>query len=78
MAITINLCNLSADWPAGPVAPRPPEQMIAFDPKTERMEIVPIPSRPAVVRNMVVDSARRRLWLALSGMERLGKMELTP
>jgi hypothetical protein len=31
-----------------------------------------------VVRNMAVDVPRARLWLALSGVERLGRIDLTP
>ena len=50
--------------------------IVAFDPATERTETVAIPTRVAVVRNMAVDSIRGRLWLALSGTQRLGKIEL--
>src|SRR3989441_1249391 len=50
--------------------------IVAFDPVTERTETVAIPTRVAVVRNMAVDSIRGRLWLALSGTQRLGKIEL--
>jgi len=28
------------------------------------------------VRNMAVDSTRRRLWLALSGVQKLGRVDL--
>ena len=50
--------------------------MVAFDPKTARMETVKIPTASAVVRHMETDSVRHRLWLALSGTGRLGKIEL--
>lgn len=50
--------------------------MVAFDPRTEKMETVAIPTAQAVVRHMVSDPARGRLWLALSGTGRLGKIEL--
>jgi hypothetical protein len=39
---------------------------------------VPIPTRGSVVRNMALDAKRARLWLALSGVERLGRVDLTP
>ena len=50
--------------------------MVAFDPKTEKMEVVPIPTAGAIVRHMETDSTRGRVWLALSGTGRLGKIEL--
>jgi virginiamycin B lyase len=50
--------------------------IVGFDPATERMETVRIPTSGAVVRNMSVDSTRARVWLALSGTQRLGKIEL--
>ena len=50
--------------------------MVVFDPATERMDTVPIPTRGSVVRNVTVDSARSRLWLALSGTSRLGRIDL--
>ena len=53
-------------------------QMIAFDPRTERMEVVGLPTPGAVVRHMVTDAQRGRIWLALSGTGRIGKIELTP
>jgi virginiamycin B lyase len=51
-------------------------QMVAFDPRTEKMEVVPIPTPHAIVRHMETDSTRHRIWLALSGTGRLGKIEL--
>jgi virginiamycin B lyase len=50
--------------------------VVAFDPATERTEVVRIPTGGAVVRNMSVDSTRARLWLALSGTQRLGRIDL--
>ena len=50
--------------------------MVAFDPKTERMEIVALPTRGAVVRHMVSDPSRNQIWLALSGTGRIGKLDL--
>jgi virginiamycin B lyase len=55
-----------------------PDDIVAFDPATARTEIVAIPTRGSVVRNMAVDVPRARLWLALSGVERLGRIDLTP
>jgi virginiamycin B lyase len=53
-----------------------PGNMVVFDPKTEKMEVVPIPTKGSVVRNVSVDSTRGRLWLALSGTSRLGRIDL--
>jgi virginiamycin B lyase len=50
--------------------------IVAFDPKTEKMETVKIPTAGSIVRNMAVDSTRHRLWLAESGVGRIGKIEL--
>jgi hypothetical protein len=50
--------------------------MIAFDPRTETMETVPIPTPGCVVRHMVTDSTHKRLWLALSGTGRIGRIDL--
>jgi len=51
-------------------------RMIAFDPKTEQMIVVPIPTSGAVVRHMVTDPGRKRIWLALSGTGRIGMLQL--
>ncbi len=53
------------------------DDIAVFDPATERAETVPIPTHGSVVRNMSVDSTRARLWLALSGIQRLGRIDLT-
>jgi virginiamycin B lyase len=50
--------------------------MVAFDPKTEKMESVPIPTAGAIVRHMETDSTRGRVWLALSGTGRLGRIDV--
>jgi virginiamycin B lyase len=50
--------------------------MVMFDPKTEKMEVVPIPTRGSVIRNVTVDSTRNRLWIAESGVSRMGRIDL--
>jgi virginiamycin B lyase len=50
--------------------------MVGFDPKTEKMETVKIPTPGSVVRNVSVDTKRNIVWLAESGVQRLGKLEL--
>jgi virginiamycin B lyase len=50
--------------------------MVAFDPRTEQMQTVTIPTAGCVVRHMTWDPSRGRLWLALSGTRRIGKIEL--
>jgi len=52
------------------------DDIVAFDPATERAQTVKIPTPGSVVRNMAVDSTRHRLWLALSGVQRLGRIDL--
>jgi hypothetical protein len=37
---------------------------------------VKIPTATAIVRHMQTDSTHHRIWLALSGTGRLGKIEL--
>ena len=37
---------------------------------------MPIPDAGAIVRHMQTDSTRGRVWLALSGTGRLGKIEV--
>jgi hypothetical protein len=41
-----------------------------------QMETIRIPTPGSVVRNISIDSARSRVWLALSGTGRIGKIEL--
>jgi len=53
-----------------------PGNIVAFDRKTEKTETVRIPTSGSIVRNMAVDSTRQRLWLALSGTSRIGKIDL--
>ncbi|HEX4633923.1 MAG TPA: hypothetical protein VH163_08830, partial [Gemmatimonadales bacterium] len=50
--------------------------MVVFDPTTETAQVVAIPTGTAVVRNITVDSTRSRVWLALSGTQRLGRIDL--
>ena len=50
--------------------------MVAFDPRTLTFATVSVPTAGATVRHMVTDYPRGRLWLALSGTQRLGKVEL--
>jgi len=50
--------------------------MIAFDRQTTMFQTVPIPTGGAIVRHMVTDWTRGRLWLALSGTRRIGKVQL--
>lgn len=50
--------------------------MVRFDPGSGAMAVVPIPTRGSVIRNVTVDSARGRLWIAESGVSRLGRIDL--
>jgi streptogramin lyase len=50
--------------------------MVRFDPATEKMEVVQIPTRGSVIRNVTIDSTRHRLWIAESGVSRLGRIDL--
>jgi len=50
--------------------------MIAFDPLAQQFATIPIPTAGAIVRHMVTDWSRGRLWLALSGTARLGLVQL--
>ena len=49
--------------------------MVALDPGTREQETVRIPTPNAIVRHMVTDSARGRIWLALSGTGRIGRID---
>jgi hypothetical protein len=40
------------------------------------METIKIPTSGSILRNMSVDGTRSRIWLALSGTGRIGKIEL--
>ncbi len=51
-------------------------KVVAFDPATEQSEEVAIPTPGAIVRNMAVDSRRGRIWLALSGTGRIGRIDV--
>jgi virginiamycin B lyase len=50
--------------------------MVRFDTKTEHMDVVAIPTKGSVIRNVTVDSARHRIWIAESGVSRLGRIDL--
>ena len=50
--------------------------MVGFDLKSEQFVTVKIPTPGSVVRNVSVDSKRNIVWLAESGVQRLGKLEL--
>ncbi len=52
------------------------DAMTRFDPKNEKSTLLLIPTKGAVVRHMVTDAPRRRIWLALSGTGRIGVIEL--
>jgi hypothetical protein len=49
--------------------------MTRFDPKTEKSTLLQIPTKGAIVRHMVTDMQRKRIWLALSGTGRIGVIE---
>lgn len=51
-------------------------QMVGFDPITQKMSTVKVPTSGPTVRHMVCDWVRGRLWLALSGTQRLGSVQL--
>jgi virginiamycin B lyase len=50
--------------------------IVAFDRKSGQVETIKIPTPGSIVRNISVDSTRSRVWLALSGTSRIGKIEL--
>jgi virginiamycin B lyase len=50
--------------------------IVAFDRKSGQVETIRIPTPGSIVRNMSVDSTRSRIWLALSGTSRIGKIDL--
>jgi len=52
------------------------DAMTRFDPATEKSTLLQIPTKGAVVRHMVTDVPRKRIWLALSGTGRIGVIEL--
>jgi virginiamycin B lyase len=51
-------------------------RIVSFDPTTGQSTTVDIPTKGAIVRNMETDSTRGRLWLALSGTGRIGRIDL--
>ena len=50
-----------------------PNTMVRFDPKTEKFQTWAIPSGGGVVRNMV-HTPDGNLWIACSGMNRIGEV----
>jgi virginiamycin B lyase len=50
-------------------------RVVAFDPHTTQTQIYDLPTKGAIVRNMSLDPAHSRLWLALSGTGRLGRID---
>ena len=50
--------------------------MVGFGPATGEQVTVTIPTSGAIVRHMVLDPERERLWLALSGTGRIGLIDL--
>jgi virginiamycin B lyase len=55
------------------------DAIVAFSPTTEKLDVIPIPTKGSVVRNITVDFTRRKIWLftrrkiwlGLSGVSRL-------
>ena len=50
--------------------------MVALDPATRAQDTVRVPTPNAIVRHMVTDSTRGRIWLALSGTGRIGRIDV--
>jgi virginiamycin B lyase len=50
--------------------------MVGFEPATEQFTSVRIPTAGSVVRNVSTDVGRKRVWLALSGTQRIGRLDL--
>jgi streptogramin lyase len=50
--------------------------MVAFDPVTKTSETLRIPTSGAIARHIVTDASRKRIWLALSGTGRIGRIDL--
>ena len=53
-----------------------PNTIVRFDPKTEKFQTWAIPSGGGVVRNMVHSPDGRTLWIACSGMNRIGEVQI--
>jgi hypothetical protein len=51
--------------------------MVGFDPATEQFISARIPTAGSIVRNVATDVANKRIWLALSGTQRIGRLDLT-
>ena len=52
------------------------DTMVGFDPASHANVAVKIPTSGSVVRNIAADPKRRCLWLALSGVGKLAKLDL--
>jgi virginiamycin B lyase len=52
------------------------DTIVAFDPASEKMEVIAIPTKGSVVRNMATDMVRRRVWLSLSGQNRMAYIDV--
>jgi virginiamycin B lyase len=55
-----------------------PNTIVRFDPKAEKFQTWAIPSGGGVVRNMVHTPGGSALWIACSGMNRIGKVQIRP
>ncbi len=53
-----------------------PNTIVRFDPKTEKFQTWAIPSGGGVVRNMVHTPDGSALWIACSGMNRIGEVQI--
>lgn len=53
-----------------------PNTIVRFDPARQTFQTWPIPSGGGVVRNMVHTADGRALWIACSGMNRIGRVEI--
>jgi virginiamycin B lyase len=53
-----------------------PNTIVRFDPRTERFQTWAIPSGGGVVRNMVHTPDGSALWVACSGMNRIGRVQI--
>jgi len=53
-----------------------PNTIVRFDPRTERFQTWAIPSGGGVVRNMVHTPDGNALWIACSGMNRIGRVQI--
>jgi virginiamycin B lyase len=52
------------------------ERLIGYDPATDEIRVLVIPTAGAIIRGMAVDMERSRIWLPLSGTHRIGRIDL--